>query len=106
LPKGVRRRYLAVKIDSGEAFDSREIMNAVWNAVSKLYGEYGASKTGLALIEYDMEGKFAVIRTVHTALDMVRTALTSITKINDKSATLHVITVSGTIKALYRKMKK
>lgn len=81
-------------------------MNAVWNAVSKLYGEYGASRTGLALIDYDAEKKLAVLRTLHTAIDMARTALASITEISEKSVAINVLAVSGTIKALYKKMKE
>jgi len=102
----VRRRYLALEIDADEAFSSNEFMDAIWSAVSKLYGEHGASKAGLALIDYDAERKSAVIRTAHTTLDMVRAALASITKIGDKPVAIHVLTVSGTINALYRKVKK
>jgi len=104
--KGIRRRYLALEIDAEEMFDSKEFMDAVWSAVSKLYGEYGASRAGLALIDYDMEKRFAVIRTTHTTLEMVRTALASITKIGNKPAAIHILTVSGTIKALYKKIKQ
>jgi len=104
--KGIRRRYIAVEIESNEAFDSKEFMNVIWSAVAKLYGEYGASCCCLTLIDYDWERRIAVIRTVHTALDMVRAALASITKINYKPVALHVITVSGTIKALYKKINK
>jgi RNase P/RNase MRP subunit POP5 len=106
LLKRVRRRYIAVEIDSGEAVDSREFVDAVWGAISRLYGEYGASRVGLILIDYDTERKVAVIRVVHNALDMVRAALASITKVNDKPAAMHVITVSGTIKALCKKIGK
>lgn len=104
--KTVRRRYLALEIDSDETFGSKEFMDAVWSAVLKLYGEYGASRASLALIDYDVEKRFAVIRTVHTAVDMIRAALASITKIADKPAAIHIIRVSGTIKALYKKTKK
>jgi RNase P/RNase MRP subunit POP5 len=104
--KGIRRRYLALEIDSDELFDSREFMDAVWGAVLKLYGEYGASRAGLALIDSDMEKRFAVIRTMHTTVDMVRTALASMTKIGNKPVAIHVLTVSGTIKALYKKVNK
>ena len=104
--KSVRRRYLALEIDSDELFDSREFMDAVWSAVLRLYGEYGASCAGLALIDYDMEKRFAVIRTVHTAVDMVRTALASITRIGNKPVAIHILTVSGTIKSLYKKATK
>lgn len=101
--KKVRRRYLALKIDSNEKLASTEFIGAVWDAVLKLYGEYGASQTGLALIDYDVKKKFAILRTVHTTVDMVRAALASITKIRDKQAAVHVLKVSGTIRALHRK---
>jgi ribonuclease P/MRP protein subunit POP5 len=105
LPKGVRRRYLALKIDSEEALSSREFMNAVWSNVLKLYGEYGASQTGLVLIDYDEEKSFAVLRCAHKVVETVRTAVASMTKIGDKPVAVHVLKVSGTLKALYNKLK-
>lgn len=104
--KKIKRRYLALKIDSNETFSSKEFMDAVWNALLKLYGEYGASRTGLTLIDYDGEKGLAVARTLHTEVEMVRAALASITKIQDKPAAIHVLTVSGTIRALYKKIKQ
>lgn len=103
--KRVKRRYLALKIDSSESFSSKEIVDAVWNAILKLFGEYGASQTGLRLIDYDVEGKTAIIGTAHKTLNMVRAAIATITHINDKLLALHVIAVSGTIKALNKKLK-
>jgi len=104
--KRVKRRYLAVEIDSCETFNSHEFMDAVWNAVSKLFGEYGASQTGLSLIGYDETEKLAVIRTWHKTLEMVRTALASMTQIGNKQLALHVLVVSGTIKALHRRLEE
>jgi len=104
--KKVRRRYLALEIDSDELFDSREFLDAVWDAVLKLYGEYGASRTGLTLIDYDAEKRLAVIRVANASLETVRTALASITWVRNKPVAIHVLTVSGTIKALYKKIKK
>lgn len=103
--KRIRRRYIALKIDSKETFSSKEFTNAVWDAVLKLYGEYGASKSNLRLIDYDAERGLALIQTVHTAVEMVRAALASITKIRNNSAAIHVLTISGTIKALRKKIK-
>jgi RNase P/RNase MRP subunit POP5 len=80
-------------------------MNAVWNAVTKLHGECGASQTALSLISYERQAKFAVIRVGHNAVEMVRASLASITKITGKPAAVHVIRVSGTIKALRKKTK-
>lgn len=101
----MRRRYIASKIDSNETFTSREFISAIWDAVLKLYGEYGASQTYLALIDYDAEKKHAILRTAHTTVDMIRAALASITEIRNKPAAIHVLKVSGTIKALHKKKK-
>lgn len=87
-------------------FGSREFTSAVWDAVLRLYGEYGASRTGLALIDYDVEKKLAILRIVHTAVDMVRASLASLTKIRDKPVAIHILAVSGTIKALSEKIRQ
>jgi RNase P/RNase MRP subunit POP5 len=80
-------------------------MDAVWSAVTKLYGEYGASLTGLALIDYNVEKKTAVIRTALATVGIVRASLASITSVANMEAAVHVVAVSGTIKALYEKLK-
>lgn len=104
--KQLKRRYLAVTIDSIETFSSSELMDAVWNAVSKLFGEYGASQTSLSLITYDEKEKLAIIRTWHKTLEMVRAALASMTQIGNKQLAVHVLAVSGTIKGLRDKLQK
>jgi ribonuclease P/MRP protein subunit POP5 len=78
----------------------KELMDAVWGSVSKLYGEVGASLTSLALINLDVERKIAVIRTSLETLGPTRASLACIIKVAGKDAGLHVVGVSGTIKAL------
>ena len=102
--KKVKRRYLALTIDSSETFNSSEFIDAVWNSISKLYGERGASTVNLSLISFDGETKSVVLRAGHVSLELVKTALASITKIGNKPAAVHVLTVSGTLKALHKKM--
>lgn len=102
--KRVKRRYLASQIDSENIPSQKELMDTIWGAVTKLYGEYGASLTSLALINYSSEEKLAVLRTNLSTLDNVRTALASITTIANKEAAVNVLAVSGTIKALYAQL--
>jgi len=103
--KVLKRRYLAVSIESDETLGSRDFMDAVWGAVSRLFGEYGASQAGLSLIDYDAANKLAIVRTGHTTLEMVRTALASISQVGKKPVAMHVLAVSGTIKALQKRLK-
>ncbi len=98
--KRVRRRYLAVQIDYDGTLSQRDFLDTVWNAITRLYGEYGASQTGLALMDFDEENKTAIIRISLTTLQQVRASLVSITQIRSKEAAIHVIAVSGTIKSL------
>ena len=104
--KRTKRRYLALQVDSDGAPTPKEFIDAVWSAVTKLFGEYGASQTGLALIDYNEGEKKAVIRTALATVNIVRTALASITCVAGKDAAVHVMAVSGTIKALYEKISQ
>jgi RNase P/RNase MRP subunit POP5 len=104
--KRAKRRYLALQVDSGAVPSRREFMDAVWAAVTRLFGEYGASLTGLALIDYDVEGKTAVLRTSLETLGLVRASLASITSVAGVDAAVHVLAVSGTIKALHKKTQR
>jgi RNase P/RNase MRP subunit POP5 len=81
-------------------------MDALWNQVVELYGEYGASRAGLVLIDHGEERCFVIIRVALQALDMVKTALASIVAMDSKPVTVHVLAVSGTIKSLRKKANK
>ena len=99
--KRAKRRYLALQLQSEGLPTEREFMDAVWAAVTKLYGEVGASLTGLALINFDFPRKIFVVRTSLVSLPMVKASLATVTNVAGKGASVHVLAVSGTIKALY-----
>jgi RNase P/RNase MRP subunit POP5 len=99
----IKRRYLALKIESAEKFKSRDFLDALWDAVLRLYGEYGASRIGLTLIDYDEEKGQAIIRVIHTEVEKVKATLASITEIMAEPVAIHVLAVSGTLRALARK---
>jgi ribonuclease P/MRP protein subunit POP5 len=101
--KRVKRRYLAVQIDFEGALSQLDFLDAVWAAVKRLFGEFGASQTSLALIDFDEESGTSIIRVSLTTLQQVRAAIASITRISGKDAAIHVIAVSGTIKSLREK---
>ncbi len=104
MPKRVRWRYLAIKVLSEKPFDKREVMDAVSNAVLQLFGEYGASQANLRFIEFDPRKDYAVTRCSHAALEMIRASIASITEIDGRRVVFHVLGVSGTLRALRRKI--
>jgi RNase P/RNase MRP subunit POP5 len=99
--KRVKRRYLALQLESEGLPSEREFMDAVWASVTKLYGEVGASLTGLSLINFDGERKIFVVRTSLASFPMVRASVSGVTVVAGKVASVHVLAVSGTLKALY-----
>jgi len=99
--KRIKRRYLALQLECEGLPTERELMDAIWAAVTKLYGEVGASLTGLTLIDFDLERKVAVVRVSLAALCMVKASLATVTSIGGREAAVHVLAVSGTLKALY-----
>ena len=101
--KRVKRRYLLLKIESAVPVEEGELKDSVWNAVTKLFGEYGASKAALFFVKYDHERTEAVMRCSLKALEMVHASIASIVRIHDEPAAVHVLRVSGTIRALSRK---
>jgi RNase P/RNase MRP subunit POP5 len=99
----VKRRYLAVKAESKEPIQGKEVLDAVWDALTQLFGEYGASQAELALIRDHKEKGYFILRCSRKALPMVRASIASITEIGEKPAVIHVLRVSGTLKALSKK---
>ncbi len=99
--KRVKRRYLALQLECEVLPSERDFMDAVWSAVTKLYGEVGASLTGMALINFDGERKIFVVRASLASLLMVRASLPTVTSVAGRCASVHVLAVSGTLKALF-----
>jgi RNase P/RNase MRP subunit POP5 len=57
------------------------------------------------MIRHDQDKGLAIIRVANSASDMVRAALATVTEISHTPASIHVVAVSGTIKALSRKIR-
>ncbi len=100
----MRRRYIAVKVDSDQTFSERDFYHAVWNSIIRLFGEYGASQTELTSIEYNPERNQAILRCSHKALELVKASIVALTEIDGEEVTAHIMLVSGTLKSLRRKI--
>lgn len=103
MPKGVRRRYLAFELQSEHSVAREDLMSSIWNAIIRIFGEYGASQTDLTLIKHSPKTNYVIIRCSHGAVDMVKASIASITEIGGKPAAIHIQRVSGTLKALRKR---
>jgi ribonuclease P/MRP protein subunit POP5 len=101
--KREKRRYLALEAISEQSLNGQVVLDAVQASVHRLFGEYGASKANLKLIKKRTEKRQVVVCCSHKALEQVRAAIASTTVINGKAGVIHVLGVSGTLKALSKK---
>ena len=103
--KRIKHRYLAVEVDFEGMLTQRDFLDAVWASVTRLFGEFGASQTGLAMVHFDEEKRMAIIRVSLAMLQQVRAAAASITRIAGREAAVHVTVISGTLKSLRDKAR-
>lgn len=102
----VRRRYLALKAEGARVFGEREVLDAVWGMVFRLFGEVGASRVDLRLVrgfDVGVEG-VVVVRCSHRFLGWVRAAVAAVTEVGGVVGVVRVVGVSGTLRGLRRRV--
>ena len=101
--KREKRRYLALKTVSKQPLNEQTVLSVIQASVCKLFGEYGASKANIKLIKTVPEKQQVVIRCSHLMLEKVRASIASILEYDGKPVAIHVVGISGTLKALANK---
>ncbi len=101
--KREKRRYLALTVVGEQSPSEEAVLDAVQASIHRLFGEYGASKANLRLIKKRPEKEQIVVCCSHKALEQVRAAIALTTVIDGKVGAVHVLGVSGTLKALSKK---
>ncbi|MFO7872262.1 MAG: Rpp14/Pop5 family protein [Candidatus Undinarchaeales archaeon] len=96
-------RYIAFSVFSEAKPSKNNIIHTITSSILQLFGEAGASETNVWLIDYNKEKKKGILRCSNKALTEVLGALTAITSINKKKASVTTLGVSGTIKKLKKK---
>jgi ribonuclease P/MRP protein subunit POP5 len=100
----VRRRYLALQVHSEADITQAELSRAISDKIHLLYGVKGAAETDCRMIEYDQQHRQGIIRCNHDRLTETRAAVAHITAVNGAPASVQVVTVSGTIKSLRKRL--
>lgn len=99
-------RYIVFEIISKTSVKEQDVVRAIISSILRLFGELGASKTNVWLIEYDSKTKRGIVRCSHKAVQTVVASMTIVTKIGEQEAVFVVKGVSGTIKKAKEKYLK
>lgn len=95
-----------MRAEGDRRFDKRDLMDAVWNMVFRLFGEVGASETSLSMVKGTGTDGVVVVRCSHNTLGMIRAAVAAITEFCGERMVVRVVGVSGTLSGLRQKLAK
>ncbi len=107
LPPTLRdnQRYIVFEVISKKDVRLGDVVDVIWSASLKLFGEVGTSKFKMWVPSqlFDAGRKMAVIRTTHDYVEEVRAVLASIKEIEGESVIFYVHGVTGTIRSAKNK---
>ena len=91
-----KKRYLAFELISEAPVSRSDLSKEIMFSASSLLGDVDTSKCDIKLLGFeDWKG---IIQCSHTKVKETRASLATLTRINGKRATLHVLGTSGTVK--------
>jgi ribonuclease P/MRP protein subunit POP5 len=96
-----KKRYLAFEIIGQETFTNIQYINrAIYNGIFDFLGRLDSAKAGVIIIsnKYDLKKQRGLIRINHKYVNLVKSALIFISKINGKRAIIKTLGVSGILK--------
>jgi ribonuclease P/MRP protein subunit POP5 len=97
----VKKRYLAFELICEEPASRNDLIKEIMSSASSLLGDITASDCDIKVLGFeDLKG---VIQCSHNRVKETRASLATLTRINGKRATVHVLGTSGTIKKVSEK---
>jgi ribonuclease P/MRP protein subunit POP5 len=92
-----KKRYVAIEVLTEGPAAFSDLSRALGEAFLGLFGEMGAAHAGIWLLpeRYDAGRKQGIVRVSHAAADHLRAALTFITSVGGKPATVRSLGASG-----------
>jgi ribonuclease P/MRP protein subunit POP5 len=100
----VKKRYLAFELICEEPVSRNDLIKEIISSASSLLGDITASECDIKVLGFeDLKG---VIQCSHNKVKETRASLATLTRINGRRATLHILGTSGTIKRVSEKFLK
>lgn len=98
-----KHRWILIEV-IGESVNKNELIKAINQKIFELFGTIFGSKIRYRLVEFNEDQGIGLVRVNLDAIDLFRTALLFLREINGKKVLVNDLLVSGTIKALRRKV--
>ena len=97
-----KKRYILARIDPpGIETGSRELYYTILESFTSLFGDVLSAEAGIVLVSYD--SGYAEIRCTRGFEHQVRTALATVTEVQEKKIALRSLATSGTLLALRKR---
>lgn len=93
-----RNRYLNFRIVSDIPISRKDAVDAIWSSFVSMWGQVGASKTGMWVMDYIPQTKNGIVKVNHNSVKQLRSAISSVTAISGARARIDVKRSSGTLR--------
>lgn len=105
LPSSLRekKRYIAFEVlaEGNDLIDRKALLDEIFFATQTLIGDEGSSEIGYRLMDFD--GSRGIMKVSLSAVETARAAMSTVCSIKGNRATIHVLGISGTIRAAIEK---
>ncbi|MFQ6085298.1 MAG: Rpp14/Pop5 family protein [Candidatus Bathyarchaeia archaeon] len=102
----MRKRYLLAEVISDEPTTRDDFAKSLFSNLLALYGEYGASKANLRIIDFNESDGQALLSCSNDSVHMLHSVLASMKEIAHTPAIVRSVHVSGTLKSLRKKTSR
>ncbi len=93
-----RNRYLTFSLSCDAKVGRKEAVDSIWSSLLNMYGEVGASKTSMWVMDYDPNTKKGIVKVNHKSVETLRSSMTVVKEIGGRRARIDVLRSSGTLK--------
>ncbi|MFH0862701.1 MAG: Rpp14/Pop5 family protein [Candidatus Altiarchaeota archaeon] len=99
-----RNRYIAFEVASDSSFERKPVVDAIWSSLLRLFGEVGAAKTSLWVMDWEKAKKKGIIKVNHKSVQTIRQCMAQVREIDGRKASINTLTTSGTLKGARKRL--
>jgi RNase P/RNase MRP subunit POP5 len=103
LRRSLRKRYVGFRLASSQPYTRHQVVRLIFSELSTLKPARDRD-THIRLIDYDADQSWGIVMCDHRSVDQIRVLVHHINTTHEGQLALQIVGVSGTLKALKRKL--